>query len=82
MSQPSISDLLDCSSQMLGEYELSRLNHVANMKKQVRILLEQVIEESVEARFARWMMEHREELIFSGRSLEVKQEILDFSRDK
>jgi hypothetical protein len=77
-----VSYLFDSSKQSLQEYELSRLNHASNIKKQLRILLEQLIDESVDAQFARWMLEHREELRFRSVSLEVKQDILDFSTPK
>lgn len=73
-----VSYLFDSSKQMLGEYELSRRNHAANLKKQLRVLVDQIIDDAVEAEFARWMLDNREELCFRSVSLEVKQEIFDF----
>jgi hypothetical protein len=43
----------------LQEYELSRRNAAANLARQLRVLLNQIVEELVEADLARMMIEHR-----------------------
>ncbi len=43
----------------LGQYELSRLNHAANLRKEMATLLDEWLEESVAALLARWLIEHQ-----------------------
>jgi|SRR5579883_1068079 hypothetical protein len=43
----------------LESFELSRLNHSANLRKEVAALLEQWIAETAEALVARWIREDR-----------------------
>lgn len=52
--------LLSASRNSLQSYELSRLGHVANLRKEVVALLDQMIEENSSAMLARWLMQHRE----------------------
>jgi len=70
--------LLDASSGIVGEYELSRLNQAANLRKELRSVLEQMIDEIAEARFARWMLDNREELRAMIDPLDAIQETFDF----
>src|SRR5690242_20574020 len=51
--------LHQASSPSLESFELSRLNHAANLRKEIAALLEQWIEESAEALLARWVREDR-----------------------
>ena len=69
--------LFDCSKTTLQEYVLARLNSSANLKKELRSLIEMTLDCLVEARFGQWMMEHREDLR-SMTSLPVGEEFLDF----
>lgn len=52
--------LLSASRNSLQSYELSRLSHVANLRKEIVALVDQWIEENSAAMLARWLMEHRE----------------------
>lgn len=52
--------LLSASRNSLQSYELSRLGHVANLRKEIVALVEQWVEENSAAMLARWLMEHRE----------------------
>ena len=70
--------LWESSNGVLGEYELARLNHAANLKKQLRALIEQLVDASAEAEFVRWLMENREELRSTVSSLDTGQERFDF----
>jgi len=70
--------LWESSNGVLGEYELSRLNLAANLKKQLRALIEQLVETTAEAEFARWLKENREELRSTVSSLDAGQERFDF----
>jgi len=54
--------LLASSNSVLGEYELARLNLAANLRKHLRELINQIVDETAEARFARWLLDHRDEL--------------------
>lgn len=56
---PPLDYLLSCSQSSLESLELSRLNLAANLRKQARQILEQCIQSEVEARMARWILEHR-----------------------
>jgi len=73
--------LFDSSKNVLQEYELSRLNLAANLKKELRAAMEGVIDSLVEARFARWLLEHKEELCSTVGTLHAAEEILDFGSD-
>jgi len=50
---PPFDYLTACSQVGLESYELSRLNHISNVRKQLRDLVEQWIEASISARLAR-----------------------------
>lgn len=54
--------LLDSSNNVIGEYELSRLNHAANLRKEIRTNFEQAVDDLAEARFARWLLDNRRKL--------------------
>jgi hypothetical protein len=49
--------LHEASSPSLESFELSRLNHAANLRKEIAALLEQWVEEAAEALLARWLRE-------------------------
>jgi hypothetical protein len=51
--------LHEASDPSLESFELSRLNHAANLRKEIAALLEQWIEETAEAFLARWLREDR-----------------------
>jgi hypothetical protein len=51
--------LHEASNPSLESFELSRLNHVANLRKEIAALLDQWIEENAEALLARWVREDR-----------------------
>jgi hypothetical protein len=44
----------------LQSYELTRLSHAANLRKEIGALLDQWLEENASAMVARWLMEQRE----------------------
>jgi len=52
--------LLSASRNSLQSYELSRLGHVSNLRKEIVALVDQWVEENSSAMLARWLMEHRE----------------------
>ena len=56
---PPWNYLHEASSPSLETFELSRLNHAANLRKEIAALLEQWIEETAEAILARWVREDR-----------------------
>ena len=51
--------LLSASRTSLQSYELSRLSHAANLRKEISALLDQWLEETASAMLARWLMEQR-----------------------
>jgi hypothetical protein len=52
--------LLSASRNSLQSYELSRLSHASNLRKEISALIDQWVEENTSAMLARWLMEHRE----------------------
>lgn len=58
-SNRHVEYLLRCSKPSLESFELSRLNQIANLRKQLRELVEAWIDAEVEARLARWILERR-----------------------
>jgi hypothetical protein len=59
-SQPPWDFLLSATRNTLQSYELSRLNHAANLGKEIKQLLDAYVEESSNARLARLLMEQQE----------------------
>ena len=59
-TQPPWEFLLSASSSSLQSYELSRLNHAANLRKEITQLLDSWLEENASALLARWLMRQRE----------------------
>ena len=52
--------LLSASRNSLQSYELSRLSHASNLRKEIAALVDQWVEENSSAMLARWLMENRE----------------------
>ncbi|MGH9743902.1 MAG: hypothetical protein ACRD51_16270 [Candidatus Acidiferrum sp.] len=67
-SQPPWEFLLSASRNSLQNFELSRLDHAANLRKEINALISQWMEENAAAMLARWLMEQRER---SARAPEV-----------
>jgi hypothetical protein len=59
-TQPPWEFLLSASRNSLQSYELSRLSHASNLRKEIGALLDQWMEENSAAMLARWLMEQRE----------------------
>lgn len=59
-SQPPWEFLLSASRNSLQSYELSRLAHAANLRKEIGALLDQWMEENACAMLARWLIEQRD----------------------
>lgn len=59
-TQPPWDFLLSASRTSLQSYELTRLSHAANLRKEIGILLDQWLDENACAMLARWLMEQRE----------------------
>lgn len=51
--------LRECSNTSLRYFEMSKLEHVANLRRELSVLLEEMMQESALALFARWMLEKR-----------------------
>jgi hypothetical protein len=58
--QPPWEFLLSASRTSLQSYELSRLSHAANLRKEIGQLLDSWLEENTAAMLARWLMEQDE----------------------
>ena len=59
-TEPPWEFLLSASRNSLQSYELSRLSHAANLRKEIGQLLDSWLEENAAAMLARWLMEKRE----------------------
>jgi len=59
-TQPPWEFLLSASRNSLQSYELSRLSHAANLRKEISALLDQWMEEHACAMLARWLMDYRD----------------------
>ena len=56
--RPPWEYLRQATEPSLQSYELSRLNHAANLRKQIAALIDQWLEETADALLARWLLEH------------------------
>lgn len=81
--QPPIEYLLTSSKTSLESFELSRLNQVANLRKEFRGLLDEWIEAEIEARLAHWFLDCRRAQDADPHSLasELTESILDEALD-
>jgi hypothetical protein len=59
-TQPPWEFLLSASRNSLQSYELSRLNHASNLRKEIAVLLDQWMEENSAAMLARYLIQQRE----------------------
>ena len=59
-TQPPWEFLLSASKNSLQSYELTRLAHAANLRKEMTALMDQWLEENAAAMLARWLMEQRD----------------------
>jgi hypothetical protein len=59
-TEPPWEFLLSASKNSLQSYELSRLSHAANLRKEIGQLLDSWLDENSAAMLARWLMEQRE----------------------
>jgi hypothetical protein len=64
MPLPQLDFLLESSMRSLEDLELSSLNRAANLSKAVRTELDDWIEERAKAMLSRWMIQHRDALVF------------------
>jgi hypothetical protein len=67
MNDLPLEFLLVCSGTSLQDFELSRLNRMANIRKQLHVIQDELRQVEAEAILARWLIEHREELLAAGR---------------
>jgi hypothetical protein len=59
-TQPPWEFLFSASSNTLHSYELSRLGHAANLRKEINSLVDQLLDENANAMVARVLLEMRE----------------------
>lgn len=56
-TRPPLDYLLTCSEAGLESFEMSRLNRIANLRRELRDVLDEWMEAEVSARVARWLLE-------------------------
>jgi hypothetical protein len=59
---PPLDYLQAASRASLQSFELTRLNHAANLRQEIAVLIDQWIQETSEALLARWMLDHHKSL--------------------
>jgi hypothetical protein len=59
---PPLDYLQAASRASLQSFELTRLNHAANLRQEIAALMDQWIQETSEAILARWMLDHHKSL--------------------
>jgi hypothetical protein len=59
---PPLDYLQAASRASLQSFELTRLNHAANLRAEIAALIDQWIQETSEAMLARWMLDHHKSL--------------------
>ena len=59
---PPLDYLQAASRASLQSFELTRLNHAANLRQEIATLIDQWIQETSEALLARWMLDHHKSL--------------------
>jgi hypothetical protein len=59
-TQPPWEFLLSASRNSLQSFELSRLAHASNLRKEIAALIDQWMEENAAAMLARWLLEQRD----------------------
>jgi hypothetical protein len=77
-SDAPLDYLQTASNASLESYELSRLNHAANLRREIAALIDQWIDETVEARLARCVLEERAQQRATQRQSLVPQRQLPF----
>lgn len=75
---PPLDYLLAASRASLQSFELTRLNHAANLRQEIGALMDQWIQETSEALLARWILDHHKSLQSSPMSpTEVVRTLVD-----
>ena len=75
---PPLDYLLAASRASLQSFELTRLNHAANLRQEIGALMDQWIQETSEALLARWILDHHKSLQASPMSpTEVVRTLVD-----
>lgn len=75
---PPLDYLQAASRASLQSFELTRLNHAANLRQEIAALMDQWIQETSQALLARWMLDHHKSLQSSPLSpSEVVRTLID-----
>src|ERR1700680_4579345 len=75
---PPLDYLQAASRASLQSFELTRLNHAANLRQEIAALIDQWSQETSEAMLARWMLDHHKSLQSSPMSpSEVVRTLID-----
>lgn len=59
---PPLDYLQAASRASLQSFELTRLNHAANLRREIAALFDEWIQETAQAMLARWMLDHHKSL--------------------
>jgi hypothetical protein len=59
---PPVEYLRTASHSSLQSFELAKLNHAANLRREIAVLIDQWLQETAEAMLARYMIDHQSQL--------------------
>src|SRR5258705_195339 len=74
-TQPPWEFLLTASRNTLQSYELSRLGHAANLRKEISSLLDQWLDQNANAMVARQLIEQRERNVLASHAQQAHDAI-------
>lgn len=79
---PDLDFLLDASQISLEDLELASLNRADSLGKQIRQNLDHWVEQRAAAAVARWMIEHRDELLATQPKKIIKADLQEYFAPK
>lgn len=78
LGDPPLDFLLSCSPRSAASFELDRLNRLANLRKELRAVSEELLRVEAEAMLARWLLDNKD-TITRSESIDALQKSLEFS---
>ena len=82
MNLPSVESLFDCSTQFLCDLELASLDRGSRHLKAAKVEWNEAVSEFANAEIARYLREHREEILSLARRTVDTQAVIAFPARK
>jgi hypothetical protein len=80
LSAVPLNFLLGCSQSALSSFELARLAEVANLRKELHVILDRMIDQMSEAALAAWFRETDREML--KRAIENPDDVMAWAREQ